>query len=104
MRSVSPPRAVTRTTGKSDLQRSQRTRRMDMRDGPAAAIALAALPARFVGQSAGAHATHESKNAVFVQTNELTGNRVVVYDRAQDGTLALAGSYATGGLGGAALP
>jgi 6-phosphogluconolactonase (cycloisomerase 2 family) len=38
--------------------------------------------------------------AVFVQTDDPAGNRVVVYDRAGDGTLAAAGSYATGGLGG----
>jgi 6-phosphogluconolactonase (cycloisomerase 2 family) len=42
--------------------------------------------------------------AVFVQTNEPTGNRVVVYDRAADGTLSPAGSYATGGDGGVAAP
>jgi len=41
-------------------------------------------------------------NVVFVQTNALTGNQVVVYDRARDGTLAEAGTYATGGDGGAA--
>ena len=41
---------------------------------------------------------------MFVQTNEPAGNRIVVYDRAKDGTLTPAGSYATGGLGGAAAP
>jgi 6-phosphogluconolactonase (cycloisomerase 2 family) len=75
-----------------------------MRHRPAAALLLAALTALFVGHTAGARATQENKDAVFVQTNELTGNRVVVYDRGQDGTLTPAGSYATGGLGGAALP
>jgi len=43
-------------------------------------------------------------NAVFVQTNGLAGNQVVVYDQAADGTLTAAGTYATGGNGGAALP
>jgi 6-phosphogluconolactonase (cycloisomerase 2 family) len=62
------------------------------------------VTALFVGQAAGAHPSHGSENAVFVQTNETTGNRVAVYDRAHDGTLSPAGSYATGGLGGAALP
>jgi 6-phosphogluconolactonase (cycloisomerase 2 family) len=38
--------------------------------------------------------------AVFVQTDNLAGNRVVAYRRAGDGALTLAGSYATGGLGG----
>jgi len=38
--------------------------------------------------------------AVFVQTDNLAGNQVVAYRRAGDGTLSLAGTYATGGLGG----
>jgi hypothetical protein len=40
---------------------------------------------------------------VFVQTNGLTGNAIVVYDRAPDGLLTQAGTYATGGDGGAAV-
>jgi 6-phosphogluconolactonase (cycloisomerase 2 family) len=43
-------------------------------------------------------------NAVFVQTNEASGNRILVYDRGSDGQLTPAGSYATGGNGGAAAP
>jgi len=39
--------------------------------------------------------------AVFVQTNDPAGNAVLVYDRAPDGTLSPAGTYATGGNGGA---
>jgi 6-phosphogluconolactonase (cycloisomerase 2 family) len=42
--------------------------------------------------------------AVFVQTNEPSGNRIVVYDRGHDGQLTPAGSYATGGAGGVAAP
>jgi 6-phosphogluconolactonase (cycloisomerase 2 family) len=38
--------------------------------------------------------------AVFVQTDNTAGNAVVAYRRAADGTLALAGTYPTGGLGG----
>ena len=45
-----------------------------------------------------------SGSVVWVQTNELSGNRIVVYDRAADGTLSQAGTYATGGNGGAAAP
>ena len=37
---------------------------------------------------------------VFVQTEGLSGNQIVVYQRRQNGTLAPAGTYATGGLGG----
>jgi hypothetical protein len=34
----------------------------------------------------------------------VSGNRIVVYDRAGDGTLSQAGTYATGGNGGVATP
>ena len=37
---------------------------------------------------------------VFVQTDNLAGNQIVAYDRAGNGTLTQAGTYATGGLGG----
>ena len=74
-----------------------------MRHRPALVILLIAFVALAGGQSASAR-KGSSKGAVFVQTNELAGNRIVVYDRAEDGTLTPAGSYATGGLGGAALP
>lgn len=37
---------------------------------------------------------------VFVQTDGVTGNAVVVYDRSADGTLSQAGAYPTEGLGG----
>ncbi len=40
-------------------------------------------------------------SAVFVQTDGLAGNAVVAYDRAPDGSLHQAGTYPTGGLGGA---
>ena len=39
-------------------------------------------------------------HAVFVQTDNTAGNQVVAYHRNPNGTLALAGTYATGGLGG----
>jgi 6-phosphogluconolactonase (cycloisomerase 2 family) len=37
---------------------------------------------------------------VFVQTDNVSGNQVVAYDRAGNGTLTLAQAYSTGGLGG----
>lgn len=41
-----------------------------------------------------------ASHAVFVQTDNPSGNQIVAYDRAGDGSLSLAGTYATGGLGG----
>jgi 6-phosphogluconolactonase (cycloisomerase 2 family) len=38
---------------------------------------------------------------VFVQNDAVTGNAIAVYDRSADGTLQAAGTYPTGGLGGA---
>jgi 6-phosphogluconolactonase (cycloisomerase 2 family) len=40
-------------------------------------------------------------HAVFVQTDNVKGNQVVVYDRSAEGKLAQTGVYNTGGLGGA---
>ena len=39
-------------------------------------------------------------HVVFVQTDNPAGNQVVAYDRADNGTLTLANTYNTGGLGG----
>jgi 6-phosphogluconolactonase (cycloisomerase 2 family) len=59
------------------------------------AVAAATLAA---AEAASAFATDR---AVFVQTDNPAGNQIVAYDRAADGTLAPAGTYDTGGLGGA---
>jgi 6-phosphogluconolactonase (cycloisomerase 2 family) len=56
------------------------------------------------GHGRGHHKGGHGKRVVFVQTNELSGNRIVVYDRRPGGQLVYAGSYVTGGKGGAALP
>ena len=70
----------------------------------AAAIAAAALSA--TAASAGAqqfsHGPGDSDpgRAVFVQTDNLSGNAIAVYDRLPGGALAAAGTYATGGNGG----
>ena len=66
-------------------------------------VLLGLITAAFLAL-AGASSAGTSKSAVFVQTNELSGNQIAVYDRNSDGTLTRAGTYATGGLGGAALP
>jgi 6-phosphogluconolactonase (cycloisomerase 2 family) len=44
------------------------------------------------------------ERAVFVQTNELDGNRIVVFQRHGDGRLTEEGTYGTGGNGGNVAP
>jgi 6-phosphogluconolactonase (cycloisomerase 2 family) len=62
---------------------------------------LVALAAALIGAQA-SHAG-DSRGVVFVQTNQPGGNEIAVYDQAADGTLSAAGTFATGGNGGAAL-
>jgi DNA-binding beta-propeller fold protein YncE len=70
------------------------------------AAALAAAAAGAVAGPASAATVHRhfffggAHRAVFVQTDAVSGNQVVAYHRAADGTLAWAGTYDTGGLGG----
>ncbi|MGA3216659.1 MAG: hypothetical protein ABSD97_13360 [Acidimicrobiales bacterium] len=72
--------------------------------GAALALGLTAIGAGLAGaQSANPpwQPPHEGAgNVVFVQTDNLSGNQVVAYNRASNGTLSLAGTYNTGGLGG----
>ena len=78
-----------------------------MKNRLALAALLAAVAAALVGTQAASADQGQGrgqKGVVFVQTNELTGNRIAVYDRGADGTLSPAGTYATGGNGGAAAP
>jgi 6-phosphogluconolactonase (cycloisomerase 2 family) len=55
-------------------------------------------------RAAGSDRKQAPTSVVFVQTNEPAGNKIVVYDRANDGSLTRAGTYATGGNGGVATP
>lgn len=79
----------------------------------AAIAALAGAQAAYPGHGHGHGRGHEpghghghgrGGSVVWAQTNEVTGNHIVVYDRASDGTLSQAGTYVTGGNGGAAAP
>src|SRR3954466_7831809 len=45
-------------------------------------------------------AHHVSQSRVFVQNDSVSGNAVISYDRASDGTLTQGGTYPTGGVGG----
>ncbi|MEY9853295.1 DNA-binding beta-propeller fold protein YncE [Leifsonia sp. EB41] len=82
--------------------------RTPLRLALASAVAVAAT-ALFAGPALAAPASADSApdsaahsgSAVFVQTDGLAGNAVVAYDRAGDGSLHQAGTYPTGGLGGA---
>ena len=77
--------------------------RVPVRLGSAVAVAalgVAAAAATPAFASTTAPALGGASNAVFVQTDNPSGNQVVAYHRAPDGVLSPAGTYATGGLGG----
>ncbi len=82
------------------------TRLRSARVGAAAAATaltitgLVAGGAALAAPASAATAHPGGRGAVFVQTDATSGNQVVAYDRHGDGTLTLAGRYATGGLGG----
>lgn len=63
-----------------------------------AACTTAALVAALSG-SAGTGQDSLRSGAVYAMTNQPTGNAIVAYDRAQDGTLSLRGTFPTGGRG-----
>ena len=52
------------------------------------------------GSRQGPHFGGGGDHAVFVQTDNIAGNQIVAYHRDHDGTLTLANTYTTGGLGG----
>jgi 6-phosphogluconolactonase (cycloisomerase 2 family) len=64
------------------------------------ALALTALVAGPASASTAHASTAHGAGTVFVQTDGLSGNAVVAYDRAADGSLHWAGTYPTGGVGG----
>ena len=78
------------------------TRRIRRLAGAAAAISMLATAALAAPAFADPPPGHGFGNGapVFVQTDGLSGNQIVVYQRRQNGTLTPAGTYATGGLGG----
>ncbi|HXB37733.1 MAG TPA: beta-propeller fold lactonase family protein [Acidimicrobiales bacterium] len=71
--------------------------------GAGAALALSVLAGPVAAGAAGAHGPNGGTggdHAVFVQTDNTAGNQIVAYDRANNGSLALANTYDTGGFGG----
>ncbi len=66
------------------------------------AVATLAAATTFSGLGTPAQATprhHSHTGAVYVLSNQVAGNAVIAYQRADDGTLRAAGEYPTGGLG-----
>jgi hypothetical protein len=68
--------------------------------GTVAALALAVAGPTSILAGPASAATHDPA-PVFVQSDNVSGNTVTVYDRAADGTLTEGATVATGGLGGA---
>jgi hypothetical protein len=68
--------------------------------GAAVAVAAPFAGPAFASTAGSAFGPGGASRAVFVQTDNTSGNQVVAYHRAPDGTLSRAGTYATGGLGG----
>ncbi|WP_245883318.1 lactonase family protein [Streptomyces hyaluromycini] len=73
-----------------------------MRSKAVAAVAVMAAAGVSLALGAGSASAYPggTPGAVFVQTDGVTGNAVVAYSRAADGTLHRGGVYRTGGLGG----
>jgi hypothetical protein len=67
------------------------------------AMATASLVVGFAGAAQASPSRHAPAphGTVFVQTDAASGNTIVAYDRAANGSLTQADSYATGGVGGA---
>lgn len=62
--------------------------------------ALLAIAALALAGGASAALAVGTEHAVFVQNDNVAGNQIIAYDRADDGTLTQTAIYATGGLGG----
>lgn len=69
--------------------------------GTTMVVVLALMFATTASALASSWGGHSQKD-LFVQTDNTSANSIMVYQRAWNGTLTLAGSYATGGMGGAA--
>jgi 6-phosphogluconolactonase (cycloisomerase 2 family) len=67
-------------------------------------VAAALLVAQAGYTDAGKRRHRGGHHLVFIQTSETSGNRIIVYKRADNGVLSQIGAYATGGIGGIATP
>jgi 6-phosphogluconolactonase (cycloisomerase 2 family) len=84
----------------------KKTTRLGLATGAALGLAALVAPAAAGaagyggGWSSGGWNPGGGDHVVFVQTDNTSGNQVVAYDRADNGTLTWRDTYATGGLGG----
>jgi 6-phosphogluconolactonase (cycloisomerase 2 family) len=62
---------------------------------------MTTLGVAFAGDASAQTSPVASTHALFIETDSLTGNSILSYLRGSDGTISLAGSFATGGSGGA---
>jgi hypothetical protein len=67
--------------------------------GAGVVLGVAGFAAPLGAHAEGARPATGTAPAVFVQTNDTTGNQIVAYRRGADGQLSFAGRYDTGGLG-----
>src|SRR5690348_9913116 len=63
------------------------------------AVAIASLVIGSVGLAPLPASAAPTPGAVYTLSNSATGNSVLIFNRAADGSLAYSGSVATGGLG-----
>jgi 6-phosphogluconolactonase (cycloisomerase 2 family) len=68
--------------------------------GLAAALSITGATPAFASTAAPSFGFGGASDAVFVQTDNPSGNQIVAYHRVSDGALSPAGTYNTGGLGG----
>jgi 6-phosphogluconolactonase len=68
------------------------------------ALSFGLLAATAPGDAMAHDGGEHGQSDVFVMTNAADGNAVVAYDRAEDGSLSYAGTFATGGLGAPTRP
>ena len=67
------------------------------------ALAIPLANARSLADNRGNENSKNTPGAVYIMTNDSTGNQVIRYDRANDGSLTFSGKFSTGGLGATGL-
>lgn len=82
-----------------DATRTRRKSETWRRAGLLVGVAALAAPVIAATAPSAAAGFEPTRGMVYVMTNDAAGNQVLAYDRARNGSLSLAGSYDTGGLG-----